>query len=466
MERQHTPHAVPTPSEVLGKLKLRAVLGDPKAAPVDPLVQVGGADILGKWYFGASWAAVSACDELRQVADEAAGKTTKHVEFDVQHFPALEWRTADNLEVLPRSSDEDVAWFAERLGAAGQLDSSVTFVRAAGVEKAERKPFPSPCTLRDALTLYCDLASLTKNAVRHFAALVTDDDDRAALEHLLQDTHTLHWLSSEGVHLTLRELFELYLASAEVDVSGFLQLCPRQRSRPYTIASSSREDSHHIGICVSMVQEGAKSLKEIVEELQNRGHRVPRAAACLERAGGVGTRCFRGLCSSMLCTRIEVGDKLWINARASSFRLPKRSTIPIVMIAAGTGLAPFRGFLREFRAEKGVRQKTVLFFGCTREKEDFIYRDEILEALELQPPALKELVTAFSREQPEKVYVQHRLRERSAQISEFIAAGGYVYICGGTAMGKAIREELARCLDSADQVQRLLNEGRIVEELW
>jgi len=455
--------------EVLGKLQLKAVVSDAKAAPVDPMVQVGGADIFGKWYFSASLAPVSMCEELRQKPNEADGKTTKHIEFDVKHFPALDWRTADNLEVLPRNSDEDVEWFAKRFDVAEEIEQSVNFVRANGVDKAVRKPFPTPCSVRTALALYCDLASIpAKAAARRFAAFARDESEREVLERLTQDREAYQWLSGEGIRLCLREFFELFLTSAEIDFSAFLQLCPRQKNRPYTIASSSREDPHTIGICVSMVQEKLESLSGVIEGLTKRGHAPPRASQFLQQLTreADSARCFRGLCSTGLCTRIQPGEKLWIAARASSFRLPRRSTTPIVMIAAGTGLAPMRAFLREFRAEKGVRTKTLLFFGCQHSDKDFIYREEMEEALKSEPPALKELVTAFSREQEEKVYVQHRVHERAAEIAELIKEGAYVYVCGGTSMGASIREELTACLGSADQLKRLQQEGRVVEELW
>ena len=80
-----------------------------------------------------------------------------------------------------------------------------------------------------------------------------------------KDNHAYHWLTGEGVRLSLQEFFELFLPSASVDLGTFVQLCPRQKSRPYTIASSSRTDKKTIGLCVSMVQEELVSLAALVE---------------------------------------------------------------------------------------------------------------------------------------------------------------------------------------------------------
>jgi len=119
--------------------------------------------------------------------------------------------------------------------------------------------------------------------------------------------------------------------------------------------------------------------------------------------------------------------------------------------------------------EKGLRAKTMLVFGCTKEHGDFLYKDELFEAAQPQgdsPKVLGELVTAFSRDQQHKIYVQHRLKEREADVKGMLGEGGHLYVCGSVAMGAAIREVLTEVLGSQDYVGRLLTEGRYVEELW
>jgi len=461
---------LPTAEDAVAALPLRVKLSaDAKGLPVDPLVQVGGADILGKWYFQAHQSAVVVERELRQVPDAPAGKSTKHLDFDVKSIPAIDWRTADNLEVLPSNPENIVEWFAKRLGAHTELDSSLAFVRAEGVERPVKKPFPAPCTVREALSLYCDLCQApTRSAAKKLAPFIRDEKDRAAFVSLVEDRPAYQWLTGEGVRLNFQELFEFFFASAEIDLGTFLQLCPRQKNRPYTIASSSREDKKKIGICVSIVAEKLQPLSAVAADLAAKGYSAPGAAACLERLGqkAQDSRSFRGVCSQMLCSKVAVGDKLWINARPSTFRLPRKSTTPIIMVGAGTGIAPFRGFVREFTAEAGLRKKTTLIFGCTKSTEDFLYKDELDAALKGDPKILSELVTAFSREQKDKVYVQHKVRDRGADIAQQVKDGAYIYVCGAVAMGAAIREELTKALGSSDYVNRMQTEGRYVEELW
>eukprot|EP00930_Biecheleria_cincta_P028631 TRINITY_DN19981_c0_g1_i1.p1 TRINITY_DN19981_c0_g1~~TRINITY_DN19981_c0_g1_i1.p1 ORF type:complete len:683 (-),score=156.98 TRINITY_DN19981_c0_g1_i1:281-2329(-) len=462
--------ALEAPEAVLARLPLRVELAENvKQLPVDSLVQVGGADVLGKWYFNASLAPVVVCDELRQVADPDAGKTTKHIDVSVKQLPAVDWRTADNLEVLPENPESEVEWFAQRLGVGDQLDSHLTFLRAEGLEKPVKKPFPAPCLVRTALELYCDIcAAPSRGAAKRLASLARDEEDRSALEALLQNREAYQLLTGERGRLNLREFFELFLSSAELDLGAFLQLCPRQKSRPYTIASSSKEDPSKIGICVSLVQEEALAFEQLFKEVAELGVAIPKASAHLQRLGDGASkpRQFRGVCTRMLCTKTAPGHKLWIFARASSFRLPRRTTTPIIMLGAGTGMAPFRAFVREFRAESGSRTRTLLFFGCQKRDEDFIYKDELEDALALQPPALKELVTAFSREQKDKIYVQHRLKQKADEVKQLVADGAYIYVCGAVGMGKQVRDELVAALGSSDYVDRLQSEGRYIEELW
>ena len=119
-------------------------------------------------------------------------------------------------------------------------------------------------------------------------------------------------------------------------------------------------------------------------------------------------------------------------------RLPEDPATPCVLIGPGTGVAPFVGFAqhRLAQAEEAAKGKLELYFGCREEAKDFLYK-ETLEAA-TKGAALGRLVTAFSREQAEKVYVQDRLKEDGARVAELVLKeGGRVYVCGdGGAMFK------------------------------
>ncbi|HKE48352.1 MAG TPA: assimilatory sulfite reductase (NADPH) flavoprotein subunit [Rhodanobacteraceae bacterium] len=123
------------------------------------------------------------------------------------------------------------------------------------------------------------------------------------------------------------------------------------------------------------------------------------------------------------------------------FRLPADPARDIVMIGPGTGVAPFRAFLQE-RAETGARGRNWLFFGNPHFRSDFLYQVEWQQALKQQ--TLHRLDLAFSRDQSEKVYVQHAIRRAGRELFAWIENGAHVYVCGdATRMAKDVDAALA-----------------------
>ncbi|MCE7630097.1 NADPH-dependent assimilatory sulfite reductase flavoprotein subunit, partial [Vibrio fluvialis] len=113
---------------------------------------------------------------------------------------------------------------------------------------------------------------------------------------------------------------------------------------------------------------------------------------------------------------------------------------PVIMIGPGTGIAPFRSFIQE-RDNRGADGKSWLFFGDRTFTQDFLYQVEWQKYL--KSGALTRLDVAFSRDQHEKVYVQHRVLEQAEQVWQWLQDGAYVYICGdATRMAKDVHEAL------------------------
>lgn len=140
-----------------------------------------------------------------------------------------------------------------------------------------------------------------------------------------------------------------------------------------------------------------------------------------------GTRQHGGVASTLLADRVPVGGTLRVfMAPNSNFRVPADPAAPLLMIGPGTGIAPFRAFLQE-RAEMGATGLNWLFFGDQTRAADFLYEDE-LRAHEAAGRLRLDL--AFSRDQDEKIYVQQRMLEASAEFFAALEAGGYVYVCG------------------------------------
>jgi len=148
----------------------------------------------------------------------------------------------------------------------------------------------------------------------------------------------------------------------------------------------------------------------------------------------------KGVCSTFLADRIDANTVVPVFIQTShGFRLPQDDDRPIIMIGPGTGIAPFRAFLEERRAI-GARGKNWLFFGDQCRACDFLYREE-LEAM-LAEGTLARLDTAFSRDQEEKIYVQHRMMESAVELWAWLEAGAHVYVCGDA-------QRMARDVDAA-----------------
>lgn len=134
-----------------------------------------------------------------------------------------------------------------------------------------------------------------------------------------------------------------------------------------------------------------------------------------------------GVASSLIADRIKQGDTLPVHIQSNPhFRLPTGDA-PIIMIGAGTGVAPYRAFLQHREAE-GIEGRSWLFFGERNFRSDFLYQAEWHE--HLKSGVLTRMDVAFSRDKAGKVYVQQRLRERAAELYAWLQDGAHVYVCG------------------------------------
>jgi cytochrome P450/NADPH-cytochrome P450 reductase len=144
-----------------------------------------------------------------------------------------------------------------------------------------------------------------------------------------------------------------------------------------------------------------------------------------------GRGIYKGICSNYLADR-RAGDTIYATVRETKagFRLPDDSSMPIVMIGPGTGLAPFRGFLQERAARKAkgaTLGPAMLFFGCRHPDQDFLYADELKA---MAASGITELFTAFSRTDGPKTYVQHLLATQKDKVWSLIEQGAIIYVCG------------------------------------
>ncbi|BBZ43334.1 bifunctional nitrate reductase/sulfite reductase flavoprotein subunit alpha [Mycobacterium parmense] len=286
------------------------------------------------------------------------------------------YEAGDALGVWPRNSDRLVD---EWLAVTGLDAQSPVEVGEHGL-----------MSLRSALTERFEIAHISPDLLR-FVQQHTRD---AELSELLKPENkaALHdWAWGRQSVDLLAQL----PVSASVD--EWLGVLKPLQPRLYSISSSPKETPREVHLTVSPVRYNFQG--------------VPR----------------RGVCSTYLAER-SPGDRIAVFLRPSSnFRPPGDPDTPMIMVGPGTGIAPFRGFLQERRA-LGHTGPNWLFFGEQHAETDFYYRDE-LEQMRTDG-FLTELDLAFSRDQREKVYVQHLMRARGAQLWRWLQDGAQLYVCG------------------------------------
>jgi sulfite reductase (NADPH) flavoprotein alpha-component len=148
----------------------------------------------------------------------------------------------------------------------------------------------------------------------------------------------------------------------------------------------------------------------------------------------------QGVCSTFLAERVGSGSHIPVFLLPNKiFGVPQDNTLPMIMVGPGTGVAPFRAFLEERRA-LGATGKNWLFFGERNRATDFFYKKQLLAYQ--QDGFLTHLDLAFSRDQQEKLYVQHRMLQHSKELYTWLEEGGYFFVCGD-------RQRMAKDVDAA-----------------
>ena len=153
-------------------------------------------------------------------------------------------------------------------------------------------------------------------------------------------------------------------------------------------------------------------------------------------------RARKGVASSYVAERLKRGDHVRVKVKPNKhFALPAPDK-DIIMVGPGTGVAPFRAFVQERRATE-AKGRSWLFFGDRHFTHDFLYQLDWQDAL--KDGALTRMDVAFSRDTPEKIYVQHKLWDRRAELIEWLDGGALFYVCGDAkAMAKDVRAALVR----------------------
>ena len=358
--------------------------------------------------------------ESIQLNGRGSDKETYHIELDLAGS-GLHYAPGDALAVVPANHQPLV----EQVLLAARL-SDTTAVQVAG----ESLP------LAAALATHRELTVLTRDVLERYAALAP----HGALQELLADQNRLQpYLYGRDVADLLTEFpAEQLTAQALADV---LRPLP---SRAYSIASSLLAHPDEVHLTVGAVR---------YEAFGRQKH---------------------GVCSSFLADRVALGDTARVYVQHNEyFRLPQSGDTDIIMIGAGTGIAPFRAFVEE-RVELSATGRNWLLFGNPHFTTDFLYQAEWQQ--HLKKGSLSRLDVAFSRDQAAKIYVQDRLLEASRDVFGWLENGAQLYVCGDkTRLGGAVQTALAQVVqkeaglsadDAAAYVKNLRKQRRYLEDVY
>lgn len=379
-----------------------------------------------------------------------ADKEVWHMEVscDENNRIARTYRPGDAFGVIVENDSEEVSRFLKVLGAEG--NAVLRVVKDNGDEIAT-------ATVRQFVAQRLDLRAVPKKSLlRCMSNYCGDVEERKALLHLCsRDGRKRYSEQLTAKNMSVLAVLEQMARSCRAPVSIFLDQLPPIAPRWYSVTSSPELD-------------GASVLQFAFSVVKNGLATTSLARECRLLLKDEPTR-------QVLLIPRESDSK-------SNFRPPPSLDTSYVMIGPGTGVAPFRGFLREraARLEKealceDTLGKTLLFFGCRYADKDFLYRDD-LEHLEASG-TLTSLDVAVSRAGTEKVYVQHRLQARSGEVADIVRNGGRIYVCGdGGGMAQSVHLALGKILaehccdgnedEGMNMLRNLVDEHRYARDIW
>lgn len=366
--------------------------------------------------------------ENRELSSPESEKDTRHFVVDIAGS-GLTYSAGDSLGIFPTNRPLEVEEIVERLGATGW--EPVTLARS-----SETVP------LREALQQKLSLAGPARRAVEAFAQRARDPLERRRLEALLEPEMATMLAEYTAERHFVDLLHET--PSARFAPQEFVDLLRRLSPRLYSIASSPKRHPDEVHLTVSIVRYHSNQ------------------------------RDRHGVCSTFLADRVALGETpVMVFVAESHFRLPEDPRRDIIMVGPGAGIAPFRAFLQE-RALMAAPGRNWLFFGDQHRDSDYLYREE-LEAWRAGG-LLAHLDLAFSRDQDERIYVQHRMLEAAPELWRWLQGGAAFYVCGDAKrMAKDVDAALHRIVAeqgglapeaAAEYVKQLKREGRYLRDVY
>lgn len=322
-----------------------------------------------------------------------ASREVRHLEISLEGYREA-YEPGDSLVVIPQNDPVLV----------NQLIDALNWDAETPIQMNDSDSMRS---LKEALTHDFEIAKLTPVLMKNAAELLGNPMLNANIQ---KSKWVQNYIYGKDVIDLIRDFTPVAL-----EPNMLPQLLRKLPPREYSIASSNKINPNSVHITVRVVKYEA--------------HRRERF----------------GVCSVQLADRTSVGDKLPVYLKKNpNFKFPYDTETPVIMIGAGTGIAPYRAYLQE-RAYLNLKGEQWLIFGNQNYHHDFLYKDDLEQWLE--EGVLSKLDLAFSRETENKIYVQHRIEENSAEFYKWIQAGATIYLCGNKdEMASGVHESLIKVL--------------------
>ncbi|UPT59129.1 assimilatory sulfite reductase (NADPH) flavoprotein subunit [Geobacillus thermoleovorans] len=341
-----------------------------------------------------------------------SNKETRHLELSLEGS-GLKYEPGDALGIFPKNDPELVERIIQEMK--WNPEETVTIDKDGEVR-----------SLREALTSHFEITVLTKALLQKLATL-SKNSELQALVAPGNEAKLKEYAKGRDLLDAFRD-FGPWDAAPQQVISILRKMPPRL----YSIASSLAAYPDEVHLTIGAVR--------------------------YESHG----RLRKGVCSTFCAERVQIGDTLPVFVQPNpNFKLPKDPSTPIVMIGPGTGVAPFRAFMQE-REATGANGKSWLFFGDQHFMTDFLYQTEWLAWL--KSGVLTKMDVAFSRDTERKIYVQHRMLERSKELFGWLEDGAVVYVCGDKQnMARDVHQTLIEIIEKEGGMSREQAEAYLTE---
>jgi NADPH-ferrihemoprotein reductase len=371
----------------------------------------------------------------------SSGRSCIHMELDLSHTPEIKYRTGDHLAVWPINPDNEVNRLLKVLGLESRKDIPIHILSLDAANTKVR--VPTPTSTRALFQHYLDICGpVSRETAQSLAQFAPSSEAKSLLTTL--GTDKLAYVAFlQSHHVTLGRLLEYTGALwSTLPLSFVIESLPPLSPRYYSISSSS------------IVSPRTAAITAVISN-------APLSTTSSVTIPGLTTSYLSALMSSSAGTTAEAaltypflkqGTALHAQIRRSTFKLPANALTPLILIAAGTGIAPFRAFLHERARLRAMGRPTgpaILFFGCRNPTDDYLYQSELADlASESQLGDTLTIITAFSRiAGAPKMYVQDRVAEHGVRVCNLLLnddAG--LYICGSANMARDVTKRLGECM--------------------